>query len=318
MAWARIQRRGAVALGLALGIAAGRVGYAAAALTRLAITGGRQPLWRTPAQVGLPFEEVVFRSHDGVMLRGWLIHRADHDGSRAPTIVFVHGWPWNRLGNRAGCTLMPDRTVDFLEPARALAQAGFHVLLFDLRNHGESAAAWPVTFGVRESRDLVGAVMMLRKRPEVDGKRIGVIGYSMGANTAIYGIPRCQPIRAAVAVQPTSIGVYAPNLARTMLGPAGPSLAKLAEPLCRAFGAPAFAQIAPARAAPLLGPTKLLYIQGDGDQWGSLADAQAIAAATPSARPLIVAPSTDRFGGYLYVNEHLDEIVSFFEENLKG
>ena len=93
-------------------------------------------------------------------------------------------------------------------------------------------------------------------------------------------------------------------------------LAKLAEPLHGAFGAPSLAQIAPACAAIHLAETRTLYIQGNGDQWGSLADVQAIADATPNALPLVVAPSIERFGGYRYVNQHLDEIVRFFEEGL--
>src|SRR5215213_9037896 len=316
MVWSSIRDRSVFAFGLALGIAAGRIGYPAAILTRLMITGARQPLWRTLASIGLSAEDVVFPSDDGVMLRGWFIHRAEDDGTPAPAIIFVHGWPWNRLGNLAGQSLLPDRNVDFLEPARALAQAGFHVLLFDLRNHGQSDAAWPVTFGVHEARDFVGAVALLRKRPDVDRGRLGAIGYSMGGNTIIYGIPRCQPIRAAIAVQPTSGSIFAPNIARQLFGRAGPLLAKLAEPLHGAFGAPALAQVAPARAAIHLGETRMLYIQGSGDQWGSLADVQAIADATPNALPLIAAPSTERFGGYRYVNEHLNEIVGFFRESL--
>src|SRR5262245_53105813 len=280
-----LRNRASFALGLALGIAAGRIGYPAATLTRLMITGARQPLWRTPADADLHADDAVFPSDDGVTLRGWFIHRADDDGPPAPAIVFVHGWPWNRLGNLAGQTVLPDRMVSFLEATQALARAGFHVLLFDLRNHGQSDAAWPVTFGIHEARDFVGAVAMLRKRPDVDRQRIGAIGYSMGGNTIIYGIPRCQPIRAAIAVQPTSGTVFAPNLARTQLGPAGPLLAKLAEPLHGAFGAPPLAQVAPAHAAAHLGETRMLYIQGSGDLWGSLADVQAIADATPNALP---------------------------------
>ena len=317
MVWSSIPNRSKFALGLAFGIAAGRIGYPATVLTRMMITGARQPIWRIPTDVGLQAEDVVFPSDDGVTLRGWFIHRVEDDATPAPAIIFVHGWPWNRVGNLAGQSLLPDRNVDFLQQARALARAGFHVLLFDLRNHGQSDAAWPVTFGIHEARDFVGAVAMLRKRPDVDRRRIGAIGYSMGGNTIIYGIPRCQPIRAAIAVQPTSGTVFAPNLARTQLGSAGPLLAKLAEPLHRAFGAPPLTQVAPARAAPHLGETRMLYIQGNGDQWGSLADVQAIAAATPNALPLVVAPSTERFGGYMYVKQHLDEIVRFFEENLR-
>lgn len=317
MSSSTIRRNGAAALGLALGLAAGRVGYPAAALTRMMISGMRQPIWREPAALGLAAEEVVFGTDDDVVLRGWFIRRAADDGRPAPAIVFVHGWPWNRLGNQAGRSLLPDRTIDFLGLAAALSQAGFHTLLFDLRNHGQSDAAWPVTFGVHEARDFMAAVALLRRRPDVDRDRIGAIGFSMGANTLIYGIPRSQPIRAAVAVQPTTPTVFAPRLARQLLGPAGPALLRLAEPVYRAFGGPALAQIDLVRAAEHLRDTRMLYIQGSGDQWGTVADAQAIAWATPSALPLVIHPSAERFGGYLYVNERQDRIVDFFGEHLR-
>lgn len=316
MALSSLRRSGAAALGLAAGIVAGRVGYPAAQLTRMMIAGIRQPLWRTPASLGLAAEEVVFGASDGVILRGWFIARSDGGSQPAPAIVFVHGWSWNRLGNRAGSSLLPDRDVEVLELAQALSQAGFHTLLFDLRNHGESDTAMPVTFGVYEARDLIGAVALLRRRPDVDRARIGAIGFSMGANTLIYGIPRCQPIRAAVAVQPTTPAVFAPRLARTLLGGSGPLLQQLGELLHRAFGAPPLSQINLARAAIHLRNTAMLYIQGSGDQWGTLADVQAIVAATPNARPLVVAPSTERFGGYLYACEQRDQIVEFFRAHM--
>jgi uncharacterized protein len=314
MALSSLRRRLPPVLGLALGIVAGRVGYRAAQVTRLMIAGLRQTPWRHPRELGLPAEEIEFTADDDVTLRGWFIPSAV---AIAPAVVFVHGWPWCRAGNLAGATVIPDRTVDLLEPARALHQAGFHVLLFDLRNHGLSDAAYPVTFGVYESRDFTAAVAWLRRRPEVDSARIGALGYSMGANTLLYGIPRCQPVRAAVAVQPTSGLVFAPNAARTLFGSLGPALLALLRPLHQAFGAPPLGEITPADEAPRLGETKLLYIQGSGDPWGALNDVQAMVARTPNVSRLIVAPSIDRYGGYLYVNEHLDEIVDFFAQHLR-
>jgi uncharacterized protein len=317
MALSSLRRGLPLILGVGLGIVVGRVGYRAAQVTRLMIAGLRRPPWRHPAELGLAAEEVTFTADDDVTLRGWLIPTSSAGGP-APAVVFVHGWPWCRSGNRAGDTLIPDRTVDFLEPARTLHQAGFHVLLFDLRNHGLSDAAYPVTFGFYEARDFAAAIAMLRRRADVDGDRIGAIGFSMGANTLLYGIPRCQPIRAAIAVQPTSGMVFAPNAARTLFGSIGPALLAMLGPLHRAFGAPPLAEITPADGAAQLGETRLLYIQGSGDPWGSLPDVQAMVARTPNASPLIVAPSVDRYGGYLYVHEHLDEIVDFFTQHLSG
>jgi len=121
---------------------------------------------------------------------------ASHDGTRlevraagardAPTIVFVHGWMWNRLGNVAGKVPIDDRDVDFLPVTRSLHDAGFHVLLFDLRGHGESGRSRHLlTFGPIEARDFVGAVNYLRSRADVDGQRIGALGISMGGYGAL-------------------------------------------------------------------------------------------------------------------------------------
>jgi pimeloyl-ACP methyl ester carboxylesterase len=305
------------ALGLAAGLAAGPTLFRAMYYTVLFVAGRRQPLRGHPSDLGMPAEDVAFPSSDGTPLRGWFIRRAGDDGSPAPAIVFVHGWPWNRAGNTAGGTLLPDRTVDFLAPAQALHHAGFHLLLFDLRNHGESGAALPVTFGPHEARDVAGAAAFLRARPEVDPARIGLIGYSMGANAVLFGIPHCQPIRAAIAVQPVVLNTFVPNFTRQELRPVAPLMNALAGPMLRLFGGPPAAAIDPRTVAPRLGATELLYVQGAGDPWGSLEEVRQMAAATPRARPLVVAPSDDRYGGYLYVNEHQDEIAAFFTKALQ-
>ena len=62
--------------------------------------------------------------------------------------------------------------------------------MFDLRNHGESAAHPPVTFGQSEADDLLGALAYLSARPDVDPARLAAIGFSMGANAILYALPQ--------------------------------------------------------------------------------------------------------------------------------
>ena len=64
--------------------------------------------------------------------------RKEGDGGPGPVIAFVHGWLWNRLGNVEGRVRSQDRGVDFLSATKALHDAGYHVLLLDVRHHGES------------------------------------------------------------------------------------------------------------------------------------------------------------------------------------
>src|SRR4051812_35587753 len=122
-------------------------------LTKLMVKAARNPAQRTPASVGLTkFEEVSFKASDGVDLRGWFIPGKDVTG-RGPVVIWIHGWMWNRIGNVAGKVPFVDRDVDFLPTTRALHDAGYHVLMFDLSNHGDSGSRLPVTYGVWEARD---------------------------------------------------------------------------------------------------------------------------------------------------------------------
>lgn len=305
-----------VAAGMALGAVAGWVGYLGLYYARMMILSERQPLGATPADYGLPAEEVAFPSQDGVLLRGWFLLRAGDPDTPAPVVVLVHGWPWNRLGNRAGTALWPDRTVRLIEPARALHAAGLHVLMFDLRNHGLSDAAPPVTFGVHEARDLLGALRMLRARLDVDSERIGVLGYSMGANATMYALPDAQPVRAAMLVQPVRATTFAEQLAIGVHGSVGALLSHLAGPIHQLAGAPPLQAIDPTLVAPQLGPTRVWYIQGSDDPWGSVAEVQAMAAATPNALPVTLVAAQDRYEGYLFVERNLAAVVAFFQENL--
>jgi len=284
------------------------------ALTKLMMIGKRAPLDRSPADVGLEFEDVVFRATDGVTLRGWFIPRDDPDPG--PAVAFVHGWLWNRLGNTAGRVPVPDKDVDFLPAARALHDAGYGVLLFDLRNHGESAADPPITYGPVEASDFAGAVKYLRRRADVDGERIGGLGCSMGANTMLFGTPTCQPVKVLLAVQPARLPTFNSNFMRGEFGRFGPLMLKPIDPVYRVLGRPQPKDHDPAVPARDLGDTLVKYVQGTGDPWGTMEDVEAIAAATPNALPVVRFPSTGRYEGYRYVNEAVDDVAAFFTDHL--
>jgi uncharacterized protein len=321
-------------------------------LTRLMLRAHRAPLTRTPADAGLAYEDVRFPATDGVELAGWFVPAArvgeaepapgaavrsapcaavrsasgaaaspvgDDDPPPAPAVVFVHGWLWNRLGNVAGQTPVPDRDVDFLPAIRALHDAGMHVLTFDVRGHGESAdATGPQTYGPVEARDFVGAVRHLRARADVDGERIGAIGMSAGGNIVLYGVPDAPPVKAVLAVQPTRLASFNANFARTELGRLGPLLLKPVDLLYAALRAPRPSRQDPAIPARRLNGTVVRYVQGTGDQWGRLDVVEAMAAATPhTAGPVVRYPSEERYSGYGYISERVDDVVAFFAEHLR-
>jgi pimeloyl-ACP methyl ester carboxylesterase len=130
----------------------------------------RRPVERTPADVGLEYREVGLRSSDGLALSAWWVER---DSSQAA--VLVHGWGGDKSSRHV------------LETAVVYEEAGFDVLMLDLRAHGESEGE-RVTVGYREVRDVRGALSWLDRRG-VDPGRVVLHGWSMGGAAAIQAAP---------------------------------------------------------------------------------------------------------------------------------
>ncbi|MFW5985519.1 MAG: alpha/beta hydrolase [Halanaerobiaceae bacterium] len=125
------------------------------------------------------YQEVSFSPRDGELdLKGWLIP-AGKNSSR--TIIFAHGYGNNRTEN--------------ISVANHLVKKGFNVLLFDFRNSGQSASDL-TTIGQKEVFDLLGAVDFIQQKREQ--QNIGVIGFSMGAATALQAAKREPAIKALV------------------------------------------------------------------------------------------------------------------------
>ncbi len=234
-------------------------------------------------------------------------------------MITVHGWLWNRLGTRSRSLLndFPGGKPVYLLPlAEHLVRHGYHVLMFDLRNFGESERRGVYTGGWLESRDLLGAVDWLARRPEVDPGRIGVAGFSVGGNILLHALPFTDRIRAGIAVQPADVHGFMTRYNRQYLGPLGPVLRWLTQKLYGLAGGPDLRDLHPMYVAPGAGDVPVLFVQGSGDRWGGRPDVERMIAATPNTvEPLF--PETDhRFDGYNWVVEHPDVVTGFFDEHM--
>ena len=129
----------------------------------------------TPAPT--PSRRVRFRASDGKPVTG--LYRSA--GAAAPAVVLVRG-----LVGDAG-------QWDAFTPY--LHDAGFATLAYDGRG------------GVDEAelvKEVGGAVAFLRRRRDVDARRLGIVGSSVGASTAVLAMtgPDRRRLRAAVALSP--------------------------------------------------------------------------------------------------------------------
>lgn len=179
----RAQRRWRPGRALAaLVVAVVVVGVIVPAVIAYRLYPARAPVDDDPGRHGLSYEAISFASLlDGAPLSGWFMPSPNPTGR---AIVIAPGIDNNRLENGITLRLAP-----------ALLAAGFDVLAFDLRGEGESGGA-PITFGAREQWDVLGAVKEAKAR---GAGRVGVLGFSLGAASAILAAARSVEIDALVA-----------------------------------------------------------------------------------------------------------------------
>lgn len=122
----------------------------------------------TPAEVGLPFEDVKFAAGDGIELHGWFLPAF---GKANATVVFMHG-----NSEDIGSHLF---SVAWMPPA------GYNVFMFDYRGYGASAGT-PTFDGVFD--DIESAFATVLRRVDIDPDRIIVYGQSQGGAMAIYAV----------------------------------------------------------------------------------------------------------------------------------
>ena len=137
-------------------------------------------------RLGIPFESVSFPTSDGIMLQGWFFPGSKPDN---PAIIYA---PATSKDQRSGISLV-----------LPFHQADYHVLLFSYRGHGNSEGnRFGFTYGAYESKDIDAAAAFLTEVKSID--KIGVIGHSAGASSAILSAARNTQIDAVVAAAPFS------------------------------------------------------------------------------------------------------------------
>ena len=228
--------------------------------------------------LGLAYEDVSFPTRGGLRLRGWFIPA---DDPAAPAIIYAHG-----SGNdqRSGLYLVP-----------TLHEAGYHVLLFSYRDFGRSDhRGTGLTYGDGESEDIDAAVRFLH-----DGKgirRIGVIGYSVGAASAILSAARDPYIDAVVAMAPFTCTSDLWRESRPKFVP--PFVPTVTLWLVRRWKGFSNAETCPLRVVDRIAPRPLLLIHGTRDERIPYSHSQRLfeAAGAPKALWLIEGATHESVG----------------------
>lgn len=111
-------------------------------------------------------EEIQIPSYDGYALHGFYLPA---EGESDRYIIVTHG--------------ITDTCYGSIRYANLYHRLGFHVVIYDLRNHGENKKTY-TTMGIRECRDLRAVAFYVRRRFGEDIV-LGIHGESLGSATSV-------------------------------------------------------------------------------------------------------------------------------------
>ncbi len=145
-------------------------------------------------------QQVIFSASDGMPIHGQLFLPKDlKPGQKRPALIFFHGGPPRQM-------LLGFHYNFYYHNAYAmnqyLASRGYIVLAVNYR----SGIGYGLNFrealdygadGASEYRDVQGAGLYLRSRPDVDGQKIGLWGGSYGGYLTAMGLARSSDLFAA-------------------------------------------------------------------------------------------------------------------------
>jgi dipeptidyl aminopeptidase/acylaminoacyl peptidase len=263
----------------------------------------KYPLYIPPSVYKAAYEDVVFTTEDGVELKGWLVKPLENR-HLSPAIILCHGVGANKS--------------DFTELAVSLARRGYFALLFDFRAHGESGGR-RTSLGYHEQKDIITALGFLGTRSEVDSKRIGIYGFSLGGSSAILAAAKSNGFRALVA---DSAFTSLRDQARTAITgfyhlPAFPFL-QLTVLGYELYFQTRVEAISPVKAIAGLSSVPVLIIAGEGDQLIPADNGRKLHAAAKEPKELWIIPHAEHGGTLVAAGSEYDKRVGeFFDRYVK-
>lgn len=260
---------------------------------------------KTPDQMALAnWEDVTFESSDGLKIAAWFIP-AQTEAKDGATVILVHGLSANR--------------GEMLARGAILSRNGYHTLLIDTRNHGDSDGM-ATTLGALEVNDVRGAMAYLDTRSEINPEKIGILGHSAGGATAISAAARIPELRAVVSESAySSVADMAVPVVTALTGRSPfPSVGVVLWFIDQETGAPVSA-VSPATDVAKIAPRGILVIHGEKDDLIDLGHEERIFSAAGEPKELYLIANA----GHIDIVEadpveYERRVVKFLDEYLAG
>ena len=271
----------------------------------------RNPVTRTPTESGLEYKDVTFKSLDEVNLSGWFIPSESSD----KLVIFNHFM----LGNKAGAEAHKDWgdvAVDFLPIYKSLVDAGYNVLTYDLRNHGESDVYKDGALGLThtEYQDVVASVRYAKD--QFPNKELYLYSQCYGTVATMRAMDKhpedFKEIKAYINVQPLTPEGFVTGVTKKFEMEHEDNLEIFGEHLEKKTGYTLEQLEVPAQAVKV--PTLLVQVH---DDWRTTVESiEEIYAnlGTEDKKMLWIEDEDERLEGYNYFARNPEEMIKWFNK----
>jgi dienelactone hydrolase len=289
-------------------------------LSRAVIHLDRQPVPKNPKDYGMDYQNVEFKTADNINIKAWHIPSTTNK-----LIVITHVGGLTKYGSTRefkSFYKLFNQEIEFLKIARHLHDAGYGVLMFDFRNHGESDPSpngGKASVGLEEYRDVVAAMNYLQSNDDTKDMDVGFVSFCMGANSTIIAMSK-QPeafrkVKCMVAVQPISMEVFVRTYTKKRLTAVG---GRLLFPTIKFFvnqqSKYRLEDMSPkAYVKDIKVPT--LFVQVRNDPWTELSDIEGFYESTPTEKEFFwLEGLTHRFEGYQYFGDNPQKMLDWLKK----
>lgn len=283
----------------------------------------RTPILETPKDYGMDYEDVKFKAEDDVELAAWFIPAEGSDKliiCNHPATLSRYGFP----GHKEPWSNFQDVEVKFGKVYKALHDAGYNVLTYDFRNHGESASsedhAWGQGF-YNEYKDVIAAFDYVKSQENLKNMTIGLFNPCAGGNAAMNAMAKhpeyFEEVKALVYPQPASINIMS-KIALNGMG-LGDHVDFFSKEVKKFRGVNLEEMTPHLYAQNIKMPTFLLQVKDDA--WTVPDDVQKtfdlLVLPEEDKKLFWVEGTTKRFVGYNYFGEHPEMMIEWFDKYMK-
>lgn len=280
----------------------------------------RQPVLKNPKDYGMDFEPIDLKPSDGINIKGWFI-----PAKSQKIVIMTHVGGLTKYGSTVSYKnpfKLYNKEIEFLKTAKHLHEAGYNVIMFDFRNHGESGKSpnhGATGVGLEEYKDVLGALDFIESRDDLKNMNVGFVSFCMGANSTIIAMSntpeKFKNVKCFMAIQPISMEVFITVYSKTIFTSLG---SKILMPMIRTFvksmSGHELSEMSPKNYVKDI-KTPTLYAQAKNDPWTDLNDIKSFYKNTNSPKEFYWIENTKhRFESYSYFQDYPEIMLNWLKK----